>query len=125
MSRRRLPDRRDGEIHRAAWHSSASGAPVEIDVQVSWYPDGQTGEVFASLVGLKEGAALQFIIEDGCWLASRLRQHGVGFVEQALGLGGPPGEPAASPLAAIVRAAAAIEAGVDSWDQVRAAQGGP
>ena len=124
MTRRRLPDRRPSTLGRIVWQSGPSANGVDIDVQVGFYPDGETGEVFASLVGLKEGAGLQHIIEDDCWMASRLRQYGESFVDQARGIGGPADASPASPIAAILRCAAAIEAGVEDWAAVPAPEGG-
>lgn len=120
-----MPERRDGRIRRCLWQSGPTASGVEIDVQVSFFPDGESGEVFASLVGLKEGAMLQFVIEDDCLMASRLRQYGENFHDQALGVGGPPDAPPASPISAILRCAAAMEAGVDTWAEVLAPEAGP
>lgn len=124
MTRRRLPDRRPSTLRRIVWHSGPRANGVDIDVQVGFYPDGETGEVFASLVGLKEGADLQHIIEDYCWMASRLRQYGESFVDLARGIGGQAADPPASPIAAILRCAAAIEASVEDWAAVPAPEGG-
>lgn len=113
MSRTVLPNRRQSVTEKITYRS-ASGGEHEYLVSFGLH-DGCVMECFAS--GDKPGSDMQALLNDACIAISVLLQYGTSAdaIASMFGENRAEGEisgPPASPLGAIARAAAAIDAGL-------------
>ncbi len=115
MTRTPLPARRE-HITDHVKHVGAGGFEYTYIVSYGFDSDNRCKEMFCTTAA-KEGSDLQSFINDSCVLFSILLQHGVSISEIAEAMGENRAEgavkgPPSSPLGALARRGAALEAGL-------------
>jgi hypothetical protein len=114
----KLPDRREAIIQQVVFERPGKRGEQIFEVGFGHNADGEIKEVFCT-GGLRDASDIQALLHDGCVLMSYKLQCGRSFAEISKSMGelrdeGAESGPPASPLGAIARAGAALQAEINA-----------